>query len=270
MVAVPVGVLRTRKILLVVVLGVVERAGWLDLRGDVAHPGRPYGGLEGVARYGRRGELRVGRGVDGRPVLGTDVVALAHALGRVVVLPEHLQQVLIGHLRRVVHDLDGLGVPGPTGAGLLVRRVLGEPALVADGGGVHAGDLPEHPLRSPEAPHAEVRHLEAGRPGSAQRGPQHGVPVGQGHLVRAPNERLVDGDHVGLLRAQKHAQSILLPRHRDHYRPGTRDNKIRTFVRRYSESAWSRSDSRSSTVSMPTDSRTRSPGTSSGEPAALA
>src|SRR5439155_1196347 len=74
------------QVLLVVVLGVVELRRRPDLGGDraVARPAEL--GLELVPDPGRRGRLLRGRGVDRRPVLGADVVALAHALGRVVVL----------------------------------------------------------------------------------------------------------------------------------------------------------------------------------------
>ena len=39
----------------------------------------------------RRVELGVAGRVHGRAILGADVIALAHALGRVVTLPEHAQ-----------------------------------------------------------------------------------------------------------------------------------------------------------------------------------
>src|SRR4051794_9943004 len=79
--AVPVRVLG--QVLLVVLLGVVERAGRRDLRRDlpVAGAGQPLRehGLGGL----RRLALGVVGGVDRRSVLGADVVALPHALGRV-------------------------------------------------------------------------------------------------------------------------------------------------------------------------------------------
>ena len=98
-----------------------------------------------------------------------DVVALAHALGRVVVLPEHLEQLLVARLRRVEHDADGLGVAGPAGARLLVRRVGREAALVADGGRPDAGLLPERLLLAPEAAERELGDLEAVRIGAGDR-----------------------------------------------------------------------------------------------------
>ena len=55
--------------------------------------------------------LGIGARVDRRAVLRADVVALTHALRRVVVLPEHLEQVLVADHRRVEDHEDRLGVP---------------------------------------------------------------------------------------------------------------------------------------------------------------
>ena len=58
--------------------------------------------------------LLLGReGVDAGSVLGPDVVPLAHPLGRIMVLPEDLQQGLVGGLLRIVphhHNLVMAGV----------------------------------------------------------------------------------------------------------------------------------------------------------------
>src|SRR4051794_22847095 len=86
------------QVLLVVGLGVVEGTGWRDFGGDVAVAGvlQPRGEL--VARgLGRR--LLLGAVVvERRAVLRAHVVALAVALGRVVVLPEDLEDLLTGDL----------------------------------------------------------------------------------------------------------------------------------------------------------------------------
>ena len=92
--AVAVGVLV--EVLLVVRLGVVERAEVGELGGD-----RPVAGVAERRRHRRRGWPRLalalaGLGeVDRAAVLRPDVVALAHPLGRVVVLPEQLEQPLV-------------------------------------------------------------------------------------------------------------------------------------------------------------------------------
>src|SRR5512139_153235 len=87
--AVAVGVLR--QVLLVVVLGEVERAGRHDLGGDVAVAALPQPRREGRPRLLGGLSLGVRRDVDRRAVLRADVVALAEALRRVVLLPEHLE-----------------------------------------------------------------------------------------------------------------------------------------------------------------------------------
>ena len=50
--------------------------------------------------------------VDRRPVLRADVVALAHALRRVVALPEDAQQLVVTDALRVEDDQHDLGVTG--------------------------------------------------------------------------------------------------------------------------------------------------------------
>src|SRR4051812_30234053 len=144
------------QVLLVVVLGVVERAGLARracVRSDLAE-------LELVEQRLVRGAgrlvrllLLLGGPVHGRAVLGADVVALAVALGRVVRLPERPEQLLGGDALRVVRHQHSLGVAGAGRAGLLVGRVGRVAALVADRGGHDAGQLPEDALGAPEAAH---------------------------------------------------------------------------------------------------------------------
>ena len=144
-----------------VVLRVVERRRVGDLGRDRAVALRRElalvhlaGGLGGRALLGRVD-------VDQRAVLRADVVPLAHALGRVVALPEDPQHLLVARLRRVEdgeHDLD---VAGAAGADLLVGRLRHGAARVAGRRRPHARRLPEHPLGAPEAAHAEHRALVA-------------------------------------------------------------------------------------------------------------
>src|SRR5690606_24166270 len=76
------------EILLVVGFRVVEFRRGRDLGGDPAAAGGRQRLLEGVARRRRLRQLRFGRGVDPRPVGRGDIVALSHALGGIVLLPE--------------------------------------------------------------------------------------------------------------------------------------------------------------------------------------
>src|SRR5208282_1666051 len=84
------------QILLMVVLGEIELAGRRNLGRDGAEAfcreRLLIGGLRGVSGFA----LRIVEGVDRAAILRADVVALAHALRRVVVLPERLEQTLIG------------------------------------------------------------------------------------------------------------------------------------------------------------------------------
>src|ERR1700681_2438832 len=100
------------EILLMVILGEIEFARIDDLGGDGAitlltqfllvHHLRGLGGLA----------LAGVEGVDPGAVLGADIVALAHALRRVVALPKRLKQRLVGNLFRIVHHQHHFVVAG--------------------------------------------------------------------------------------------------------------------------------------------------------------
>src|ERR1041385_6077558 len=139
------------QVLLVVVLREVELAGGHDLGRDRAVAGAGERGLVGVARLLGRPPLLVGADADHRAVLRAHVVALAHALRGVVLLPERLEQVAVGDAAGVVDHAHGLGVAGAARAHFLVRGVGRGASLVADGGGEHAIALPELALGAPEA-----------------------------------------------------------------------------------------------------------------------
>src|SRR6516165_2225989 len=98
------------KILLMVVLGKIELTSRCDLGSDGAEP---LGGkrllIHRLRSVGRLA-LRVVVSVDRASILRADVVALTHALRRVVVLPERLQQALIGDLLRIEHHQHHFGV----------------------------------------------------------------------------------------------------------------------------------------------------------------
>ena len=80
--------------------------------------GLTQGGPFGLATTGARRQIgglfqlfRAGA-VDGRAVLRADIVALAHALGRVVQFPEHGQQFTVAHFALVEDHQHNFGVPG--------------------------------------------------------------------------------------------------------------------------------------------------------------
>src|SRR6266568_441387 len=151
------------QVLLVVVLGLPERRRRCDFGGDRAAVAL----LLGVPR-GLGGPLLLGRKVeDRRAVLGAHVRALAVHLGRVVVLPEDVQELLVGDLGGVELDLDRLGMAAAAAADLLVGRALGGPAGVPHGGGDYPGRHPERRLNPPEATPGKQRLLGPGRHGSS-------------------------------------------------------------------------------------------------------
>src|SRR4029077_10767499 len=85
------------QILLVIILGEIKRRRIDDLGGDRPHPFGAERLLVGLLRrFGGRALLRRER-IDAGAVLGADVVALAHALGRIVAFPERLEQAVVGN-----------------------------------------------------------------------------------------------------------------------------------------------------------------------------
>ncbi|MNN49131.1 hypothetical protein D3C81_1636400 [compost metagenome] len=171
------------------ILGVIERRRREgDFGGDVAVAGRMQLLLIGIAAGQHGVQLRLCVAINGRAVLGAGVVALTHALGRVMVLPERAQHGLQRDLRRVEHHPHHFGMAGEPGADFLVARVRRDAALVAHRCGHHARQLPELALGAPETPHANVQHLQPGEI-TAQR-----LAIDEMHVVQrqrriAPRQR---------------------------------------------------------------------------------
>src|SRR5262245_47227174 len=199
-----------RQILLVIVLGEVKRRRIEDFRGDRTEAPRlelalivRFRGLGGFALCG-------GERVDARAVLRAYVIALAHALGRVVVLPERLEQLFVGDLLRVIDHQHDPVVAGAAGADLLVGRVGRMAAGVTDGGDVNAiTEFPELAFGAPEAAHAEHRGLEALGIRPLERSVQYEMLArgrdrrgtsGHGLRSRRHFETLCEGEHGWQLR----------------------------------------------------------------------
>src|SRR3954468_13139027 len=104
-------------ILLVVFLGAEELRGRDDLSDDRA--AEPAGGLEPRDRGLGGVALAVVVEEDHRSILVADVRPLSVQGGRVVDVPEHFEQPLVGDLRRVIFHPDDLRVSGPGGADVL-------------------------------------------------------------------------------------------------------------------------------------------------------
>src|ERR1700733_3766402 len=148
------------QILLMIILGEEERRGIADFRRDRAHVlGFERFGIGGFRRLGG-GALRRREHINAGAVLGADVAALAHALGRIVVLPKRLEQALVGNLFWIVDHEHDFVVAGAAGADFLVGRVRRQTAGIADRGDVDAvAELPETALRSPKTAQPEHRRF---------------------------------------------------------------------------------------------------------------
>src|SRR5581483_715114 len=181
------------EVLLVVLLGVVEGPRGRDLGRHRPEPPLAQGRVVGRAGPLRLLALRVAGREDRRAVLGADVVALAHALGRIVLLEEGPQEVYITQAPRVEGDEHRLGVAGPARAHLLVGRVRRVAALVADGRRVDAVEAPEQALGAPEAAEREVGDLDPVREGRLDRRAEHGVALGDGEGGRVPARQGLSG-----------------------------------------------------------------------------
>ena len=106
-----------------------------------------------TARLGflRQPPLRLVVHEDAGAVLAAHVAELRVGGQRIDVAPEHVEELCVGDLAGVVHDLDRLGVAGLAGRDLLVRRVRRAAARVAGGGRDDAVQLVERRLHAPEA-----------------------------------------------------------------------------------------------------------------------
>src|SRR5947207_9140489 len=137
--------------------------------------------------------------IDGRAVLRAGIVALAHALRRVVAFPENPEQLVVAHDLRVKDHQHHFGVVGQSRAHFIVGRVLRLAAGVADCGRVHAGGLPEQALGAPEAAHAEHGALQAFWKRRLQRMPIHEMLRRDLQRRRAARERALRWQQLGHL-----------------------------------------------------------------------
>ena len=187
------------------ILGVVERRRVHDFGGDGAVARLPQRlGEAGFGRF-RHLPLRVAMDIDAGAVLRADIVALAHALGRVVRLPEHLEQGVVGDFRRVEHDEDHLIVPGAAGADVLVGRVGRVATRIADRRGPYARGFPELAFGAPETAEAEQGALHALREGRRHRRAVDEMLGRNRHDAVAVRQGPVRGYHLDLLhQVEKH------------------------------------------------------------------
>jgi len=172
-----------------IVLGEIKGLSRGNLAGDLAIAALAEFDLVGRLRGLRHDRLFVAGDIDTRAVLGADIVALAHALGRVVTFPEYLHQPGKGHDLRIVDHPDRLRMAGPARADLFIGGVGREALLIADSRHDHARNLPQDPLHTPEAPHGEIGGLKAGRVGAFQRFAVYKVTLRRGKGARLSWQR---------------------------------------------------------------------------------
>src|SRR5208337_2234272 len=145
------------EVVLVIVLGGIERGGWLDRGDDRAGEGALFRQL---SNHLLRGLVLLLIAIKNhRAILLADVVTLAVQRCRIVHREEHLQQVFVADDGRIKGDLRHLYMPGLAAANLLVARVLHVPAHVARDYSLHALQLVERSFHAPEASAAEDRCL---------------------------------------------------------------------------------------------------------------
>ncbi len=119
--AITIGVFR--QILLVVVLGEIERLSIGDFRRDLSVSRTSELRLVLGARCQRARTLTRVEHLDDAAVLRSDVVALTHSLGGIVVLPERREQLVVWNDIRIEDDENDLGVTRHAATHLPIRRV---------------------------------------------------------------------------------------------------------------------------------------------------
>ena len=188
-----------------IVLGEEELGRRQDLRRDLAVPRRCKPLLIGSLRRLGRLLLSIGERVDAGAVLRADIVPLTHALSRIVVLPEGLEERVVRDHLRIEHDEHNLVVSGLSGANLFVGRIGREAAGIANSSRPDTGaDLPELALSTPEAADSEHRGLEAFRIWSLDRPAEDEVLFSRRKRRRPALERGLGSRHFGLLSGEQH------------------------------------------------------------------
>src|SRR5690606_28284737 len=103
------------EILLVIILSEIKWRRLEDLGRDCIIAFLPECRFKIALRGFRHLPLRTVKNIDARAVLRTDVIALPHALRRVVVFPKGLEQLSVAHLFRIENDEHRLAVAGAAG-----------------------------------------------------------------------------------------------------------------------------------------------------------
>src|SRR5690606_25856330 len=128
-----------------------------------------------------------------------NIVALAHALRRVMALPEHLEKIPIAYHFRVEHDHDRLGMTGQSSACFRVGRIGCYAALIPCRSEPHTRNLPEQALDAPETAHAEIGDIQSFRKRPAQRTARYEMRRCRGNLCGSARQSILRQGQVDLL-----------------------------------------------------------------------
>ena len=120
------------QILLVVILGVIKCRRVDNLCRDVAISGGAQFVLEHIAAFFGRRFLRRIHTVNAGAILRADIVALSHALRRVVVFPKNLQNFVNGNQLRVKHHLHHFIMAGLAAAYFFIAWIGRKTRRIAD------------------------------------------------------------------------------------------------------------------------------------------
>ncbi|MNY23241.1 hypothetical protein D3C86_1568980 [compost metagenome] len=117
--------------------------------------------LKSIAGLLRLLQLAFRRRVDGGTIGRADIVALSHALRRIVLLKKYLQEARERDHGRIVDNLDHFRVARLTCRRLLIGGIAGETTSITHRRHPHPRRFPEQPFRAPEAAHAEIDGFKA-------------------------------------------------------------------------------------------------------------
>src|SRR5690606_37738896 len=200
-----------RKILLVIILGVIERTCRPDFRCHIAVTGLQQSARVALSAGFCLLQLLIAVTVNAGAILGAYIVALSHPLGGVVGFPEHAKNVRKTDNRRIEYDQHHFVVTGAAGTDFFIGWIRCVTASVADRRGVNARLCPELALSPPEAAQPQLDGLKSVRKRRLQRMTIDRMTVGDAHRLAAPWHGLLGcghGDFVGIEETGKHVNLV--------------------------------------------------------------